>query len=193
MAELKKHTFLLSIIALLLIIKIIIVPVFEWQNELITDIVLLVKKQNKIENVLSQYEKNKKQNELLSMELSKTQQLLFPNQSETDFKLTQQKMLEALLAKHNMKSQNMGWQTYSVLSELSATRYPIKMNITGKHSNLINFVSDIENNKPLIELNSFNVSFKGQREQNLGRITASLTLYLYADVNTEQAIKVTSL
>jgi len=185
MTELKKHALPLTIIVLLLIAKMIIVPIFDWQNALVAEITLLEKRQNKITHVLGKHSHNEQENNELTIELDKLTTIFFPLQTEADFKLTQQKMLESIMAKHTLKSQNIGWQTAKILPEISAIRYPIKMSIEGKHINLINFISDIETSTQHLEIIDFNVSFKGQREKGLGRVTGSLTLYLYANLDAK--------
>ena len=43
MAELKKHAWLLSILFILAIVKFIVTPAIEWQNEILAAIQLLEK------------------------------------------------------------------------------------------------------------------------------------------------------
>jgi hypothetical protein len=38
MADLKKHALLLSLMAMLLVAKFIVVPIFAWQQQVVSDI-----------------------------------------------------------------------------------------------------------------------------------------------------------
>jgi len=189
--ELKKHAVLLFIVALLLLFKVLIIPVFEWQNTELAEIKLLDKRKDKISNVLAEYDDNISKSDALVTELDKIEPILFTFQPESEFKLTQQKMLEVLIKKHRLNTQNMGWLTSSLLPNLLITRYPIKMNMTGQHSDLINFIAALEVNKKLIEIADFNMSLKGQRGESLGQITSSVTLNFFAQniiKNSEKVI-----
>ena len=179
MAELQKHRLLLSLIALLVAIKFVIVPIFSWQATQWADLQRLEQKQYKISQVLQQQNSNSQVNAALTVALNQAKPLFFPDQLETDFKLTQQKILEALLDKHDLKLQNIGWETSTRLTDLDLVRYPIKLSLMGKGINIIEFITAIESKRQYIQVHDFNLSFKGQGDKNLGRITGSMTLHLF--------------
>ena len=57
MEEVKKYSLLLSILAMLFIIKIFIVPIIDWQNNTLLEINNIERKLGKIEKVLSKESK----------------------------------------------------------------------------------------------------------------------------------------
>jgi len=181
MAELKQHSWLIVIVVMLVIAKFIVVPVINWQDTIIADINLLTKKQAKITRVLAQEDENTELDLKLKALLEVSDELFVVTKNESSFKLEQQKMLETLLINHKLKSQNIGWQTPQLLTSLALTRYPIQLRFTGKTSDVIEFTALLENQKQLIEIDTFSYSFKGQNEKLLGQITASLILNLYAN------------
>jgi len=183
MAELKQHALLLMFIALLLVVKFIIIPVFDWQNDVLAKITLLEKKQHKIDKVLLHKDDNTQLNNQLTSVLKQVDGMFFPFQTEANFKLNQQKMLESLLTKHNLTTQNIGWKTSSSFAELDLVRYPIDIRFTGKTTDVIEFIAALEANKQRVEIKTFNLSFKGQREKSLGRINGNITLYLFLEGN----------
>jgi Tfp pilus assembly protein PilO len=181
MAELQKYRLLLSVIAILLAIKFVVIPIFSWQATQLADLQQLEKRQNKIAKVLKQQNSNSQLNAALSVQLNHAKPLFFSYQLETAFKLSQQKKIEALLTKHELKSQNIGWQTSTRLTELGMVRYPIKVSVSGKGSNIIEFITAIETNSQYIKVDEFNLSFKGQRDKSLGRISGFITLHLFVE------------
>ncbi len=181
MAELKQHAWLLSLVAILIIAKFIVVPVFDWQAEILAEITLLEKQQSKITKVLGQKNNTTSANSGLMAALKQAEGLFFPFKTETSFKLTQQKMLEVLLAKYDIRSQHIGWQTATNFKELAVIRYPIQLRFTGKTKDVIDFMVALEAKNELIEINDFNLSLKRQSEQRLGNINGRLTLHFFVN------------
>ena len=186
MAELKQHAWLLSIIFLLVVIKFAIIPVFTWQDKILAKITLLEKKQNKINSLLKNSKSNNRISDELTLMLTPANKLLFPLQKEATFKLRQQESLETLLAKYKLQVQHVGWQTSTTFSGLAMVRYPIDIRFSGKTLAVIDLVSELESITPRIEISDFNFSFRGQTENNLGQITAKITLYLYVENKNHQ-------
>lgn len=190
MAVIKQHGLLLSLMAILVIAKFVVVPVIDWQSNIIADIRLLEKKQAKITTVIATQDDNQKIGVKLSNIIAHVDTLFFPYQGESAFKLSQQKMLEALLAKHELKSQNIGWGIITPLDELSAVRYQLQMRFSGSSINVIEFISALESHPQLIDVIDFNLSLKRQRDEYLGTMSGRMTLHLYAD-NTTKTIGTT--
>jgi hypothetical protein len=186
MSELKQHAWLLFLIAILVIAKFFVIPIFDWQNAVLSEITLLEKKQNKISNVLEQQDDNAKANAQLSLILTEVEQLFFPSQTEAIFKLEQQKVLESLLNKHNLNSENIGWQATNRIDLLDVIRYSIQIRFTGQSTDTIEFITALEANKQRIEVVDFNLTLKGQRAQKLGRMNASVTLFFYVNSHEKQ-------
>lgn len=188
MAELKKHAWLLSILFILAIVKFIVTPAIEWQNEILADIQLLEKKKNKVANVLAKRDKSTIDYKKLSAFVEQGNKVLFPYQQEAAFKLSQQKALESLLTKHNLRVQNIGWQVSTIQEELSVIRYSIQIRFSGESINAIKFMAAIESQEYLIDIKDFNVSLKGQKDQTLGRIDGQVSLYLYVTNSSDGSV-----
>jgi len=180
MAELKKHALLIAFIAILIVIKFVLIPVIEWQDNQLQEIRLLEKKQQKIDKVLLNTSKVENLNLQLNKVLLKVNTALFSYQKESIFKLNQQKMLEAMLKKHDLKLDRIGWKTSAEVSESAMIAYRLEMRLKGKTANVIQFITDLESHDKLIEINKFTVSFKGQNNKKLGTIIGNLTLQLYS-------------
>lgn len=194
MAELKKYALLLSFVVVLLIAKFLVVPIIEWQNAMVAEIRLFEKKQHKISSVLKNNAYNKQLNKDLNAELEKINQLFYPFQTDAAFKLAQQKEIEALLAKHKLILENIGWKVSSVFAAVSVIQYPVKIAINGKSTDIINFIGELDKYEKYIEVVNFNLSFQGQNNQQLGRLTGNLSLNLFANqLPAEQVHKQTNM
>ncbi|SFC52347.1 hypothetical protein [Pseudoalteromonas denitrificans] len=179
MAEFRKHALLLSFMAVLIVAKFIFVPIFDWQNKQLQSIKLLEKKQQKMTSVLTSKNETNEANTSLIKINSVGESFFFPYQTESAFKLKQQKMLETLVTKHKVQIERIAWQVITVFEDLSVKRYQLQLSIKGKTNQVVELFSAFENNEKLIDIKNFNVSFKGQRENTLGQLSGNLTLQLY--------------
>ena len=185
MAELKKHGFLLSVLAVLLVAKFVLVPVIEWQDAMIADIQLLEKKSQKVARVISGESNTNEINLLLSEEVAKGNKLFYPHQAQSKFKLQQQKLIESLLAEHQLKSQNIGWQTPSELTFIQVDKHPLQLRFSGKTLDVMKFIAAIEKLEKKIEVSDFNLSLKKQNENSLGQCDGRLTVNFYVNSTTQ--------
>lgn len=186
MAELKKHALLLLILIILVSAKFIILPVIEWQNTIVADIKLLDKRSQKVTRVITQNDNTIKLNQLLSEEVKRGNELFFPYQTPSKFKLSQQKLIESLLDKYQLKSQNIGWQTSSELTSLYIIKHPLQLRFSGKTLDVIKFIAAIEKLEKNIEVIDFNLSLKKQNESSLGQCNGRVTLNFYVNSFAEQ-------
>jgi len=181
MAELKKHTLLLLTLSFLLLAKFIFLPVIDWQNTMISEIQLLEKKSLKVARVIAGQSSTSKTNLTLSKEVERGNKLFYSHQAPSKFKLTQQKMVESLLDKYQLKSQNIGWQTPSELISLQVIRYPLQLRFSGKTLDVIKFIAATETFERNMEVNNFNLSLKRQDDSSLGYFNGKLTLNFYVN------------
>ena len=186
MAELKQHALLLLMLAILVSVKFIIVPVIDWQNTLVADIQLLEKRSQKVTRIIAEKGKTIKLNQLLNKEVERGNELFFPYQTQSKFKLSQQKLIESLLDEYQLKSQNIGWQTPSELTSLQVIKHPLQLRFSGKTLDVIKFIAAIEKLEKNIEIIDFNLSLKRQNEDSLGQCNGRVTLNFYVNSSAEQ-------
>lgn len=180
MQELKKHAALLVIIGLLSILKFVIVPIFDWQNDALLNIGLLEKKQNKIERLISNQKQAVGDDVKLSEIVNKSEAVFFVQHNESTFKLQQQKKIEDLLSKHNITASNFGWQATKEYVKISAKSYQLLINFSGQSYDVLALMLALETNPKLIGISDFNLRIKGQSKESMGMITGRFTLQLYA-------------
>lgn len=179
MVELKQRVGLLFFLAVLLVAKFILVPVFSWQNETLMNIKSLEKKYYKITNVLSNEAGNAKNLEYVTTQLNKAEHVFFSNQPEANFKLVQQKKIEKLIEEHQIKVANIGWQTVTDIPELSATRYSLQLVFSGLAPDAVTFINTLEAQEQYIKLSEIILALSGQNDQKLGLLRGKLVLEFF--------------
>jgi len=181
MNELKKHAVLLSVLSLLLLVKFIYVPIVDWQNALYLNLQQQEKKLTKIDKVLKQKDKVTQANAQLDKLLAIKTSVFFSQAQESKFQLAQQKMIESLFEKNNVKVTKFAWRKTQQLVTLSANHYKVQVNIKGKTSDLVQLMSAVEHYTPYIEVSDFSLKVQRQKNLLLGTVSGNLTLHLYTD------------
>lgn len=187
MNELKKHANLLIVLLILVCVKFIIVPIVDWQNNTIDVINRLESKQYKINRLISEQESLQSASTQVNENLANAEKLLFPFTNDSTFKLINQKMLEEIFNKYDLKLENVGWITSSNLTDIYVIRYPIELQFSGRTEDLIRCIVHFESYAKLIEIKEFNVTFRGQNQEKMGAVRGRMTLNLYANVGENQS------
>jgi len=193
MAELKKHALLLSLLAILIISKFIIVPIFIWQQQLIIENSSQEKKLAKITRVLTKEGQVNVVNLKLTNELERIERLFFPYQSESAFKLSQQQAFEKLLEKHQLRSSNIGWQTATEYTEQALIRYQVNIRFSGQFVDVVAMYTELESLSPWLEIDNFNISTKSGKNGVIGNIKGgrvTVNLYMHNTPSTSDTPEV---
>jgi hypothetical protein len=181
MIETKKHAALLAVVSILLIAKFIYIPIVDWQNTLHSEIQQQEKKLTKIDKVLKQKGKVTQANAQLEKLLTIKKSVFFPQAEETKFQLKQQKMLENLFEKSQLKLTKFAWRRTQQIVNLSASHHKLQVYFSGKTSHLMQLMSAIESYTPYIEVSDFVLNVKRQKGSLLGMVSGNLILHLYTD------------
>ena len=180
MEEVKKYSLLLSILAMLFIIKIFIVPIIDWQNNTLLEINNIERKLGKIEKGLSKESKLIALNQKVTNELERAEQLFFKTQTESLFKLEQQQKLEALLEKYQINVTNISWSVATPLKEYGLTKYQAKIRFDTKLVKAIDVLTALEKNSPWFEVDEFYLPVKIPESNSIGYSKGGrMTLNLY--------------
>lgn len=185
MNEIKKYAVLLIALSVLVVVKFVYVPIIDWQNDLYLQIKQQENKLNKINKVLSQKESVIQANALLETLLTKTTSIFFLQSEEAKFQLKQQKMLESLFEKYNLKSTKFAWKRTQKLTALTVQHYKLQISLKGRTNKLVQLMSVIESHTPYIEISDFALNVKRQKDLSLGNVTGNITLHLYMNVTED--------
>ncbi|MDT0602811.1 GspMb/PilO family protein [Thalassotalea castellviae] len=163
MTELKQHTGLLILLALLFALKFIVVPIFDWQDNQLLNIVNQEKKLAKVSHVLAKEGLFDDKNKVLAEKLQSAERLVFAYQPEAEFKLNRQQQIEQLLDKHNISSLNIGWQTATPLSEFNMIKYQLQVSFNGSFINIVKMFTELESSEPWLQIDDFNISTRSNQ------------------------------
>jgi hypothetical protein len=179
MQDIKKHKIALSLIALLLIIKFVFVPVFEWQNETLLEVDLLQKQVSRIDNVLNNRQEIESYGDSLANSLAFSSELFLVSSDVSTFELEQQQWLELKIGEYELIAKNIGWSPSQKHAGSNLVAHNVQLNIDGNTSNIIKFIQDLQSQKYYIGVQAFNIRFKSQSGQSLGTGVTRLNLIFY--------------
>ncbi|CAH9056794.1 hypothetical protein PSECIP111854_01865 [Pseudoalteromonas sp. CIP111854] len=178
-AQLQQYPILLSILASLLIAKFFIVPIYDWQNSVIDDNKQLTLRTAKIARVIANEEKNQLHLATLDTELERAEQLLFNFETDVQFKLSRQKELEQLFAKHNANLSSIGWQPVIYFDGVKIKKLVADIRLRASSIEMIKLFNELEN-KTKVGVESFNFDINS-RGSMLGTMQGTMTLNYYLE------------
>jgi hypothetical protein len=181
MEDLKKHALLLTVLAILLSVKFIMVPIFSWQDEVLSDIHRQEKQLLKVAKVLNNDGQVNELGQQVIIDLAAAEKLFFPLNSESSFKLAQQQLIEGYITKHKVALTNLGWQSATELKESALMRYQLSIRFDGLFVDIVTLFAELENHSPWLQIAEFNLSSKAQSSDDIGYIKggrAVINLYM---------------
>lgn len=186
MDEIKKYKTLLLILTGLLLAKFVIVPVLAWQDNIILENKNIQKRLNKAKSLLSNNEQLVAQSNELNETVSNLEKAVFKATPEAEFKLAQQKKLESIVKKNNLKLMNFGWQIISTDEDLNIKRFQIQLSLNGNTTDIIRFMAELEALEQHVDFSDFNIAPKKRGGGALGKVrNARLVFGIYMVANQE--------
>ncbi|MDO6426501.1 hypothetical protein Q4489_05720 [Thalassotalea sp. 1_MG-2023] len=167
---------LLLIVALLAVIRFVIVPIFEWQEEKIDDIDAKITRLDKAENVINRQAK-------LTTLLSDVQQsneeteVLYHNFTSTNaMKLSLQQQVEKIFSQHSVKIKNFTWpnELPGNITELRA-----KVFFDGNTKDLAKLHLALSAQTKLFNIAEWTIHIRKMKEDSLGVASGSLVFSAY--------------
>jgi hypothetical protein len=189
MNELKQKSWLLILLAVLVVIKFIIVPIIDWQTDSLSEIALQQKKLNKMQYLLNNQQKITDQNRQIQHILDTAQTYFFHENDEASFKLNQQKLIEQLITKFSLSSQHIGWSEVIERSPHGIDKYQVEIKVKGKTVDVIRLMADIESHTPRIAISNFNLSLNNKLSNDLGTTDGKISLELFNYLQNNQKDK----
>ena len=185
MKELKKHQFLLSVVALLIIIKWLYVPIVDWQDERYFEIKQKQNRLSKSSAVLKQSNVYSQKNDLLADSLAIANDIFVEKQDDSLFKLEQQKFVEQMLSKLGLSLTRTVWENALESVEPQIKQYKMKVFFKGRTNDMVRYVTELEKHKPYIEVNDFIFNINKRNKEPFGSVSGNLTLSLYMKMSAK--------
>lgn len=174
-----KHQLALGALVILIALKFLIVPLFDWQNEQLAQLANLQKRAVKSQNVIANQSQINQSQQTIVTQLQAINSLLVEYKNETEFKLAMQQQIEQTVAKNQLQINTSSWLPSILVVNERLIRHQLRLNIKGNMLDFINLITLLESSKPKAELKALNINLKGQNAQSLGRVDGTIELAFY--------------
>lgn len=172
-----KRKLMLGVLAVLLIARFVLVPIFDWQQAQISTIEAKQQrlvKANAVVNRLPQLELALAQ----LQESNQVQQARYFKQSSLNaFKLQLQQQIETLFADYDMKISNFSW-VVEIPGQITEAR--AKIAFEGSTANFARLQLAIAQSPKLLNIAQWSLHIKRMSSQSLGQARGSLLLAAYS-------------
>jgi len=172
-----KRKLMLSVLAILLIARFILVPIFDWQQEQILSLEAKQQRLVKTDDIISRLPQiNVKLAELKTTNLQ-LQARYFEHTSSNAFKLELQQKIEALFSKYELKISNFSW-VVEIPNQISEAR--AKISFEGTTANYAMLQLAIAQSPKLLNVVQWTLQIKRMNSKSLGKVNGSLLLSAYS-------------
>ncbi|TMP66225.1 hypothetical protein CWB76_18550 [Pseudoalteromonas sp. S1609] len=184
-----KHQLALGALVILIALKFLIVPLFDWQNSQLAQLANLQKRAVKSQNVIINQSQINQAQQTINAQLKAVNSLFVDYQRESEFKLAMQQQIEQIIANNQLQINTSSWLPSITVANNQLIRHQLRLNLKGKMRDFINLIILLESKTPKVELKSLNINLKGQNNESLGRVegTVELAFYMHQAPNTGEA------
>jgi len=174
-----KHKQLLWLLFILITIKFIILPVYDWQNTIISDNNANYLRLAKSNLVIEQLEQVKASVNTMRARKMELETLFFEHKNPNTFQLEQQQWLEKIFEGNNLEVRNIGWSVPLPIQEWQLVQYGVQVSFSGNIINLIKVEELLESQEKWIDVSQFNFRFNKKRPERLQATSGRVTLNFY--------------
>lgn len=174
-----KHKLALGLLATLLLLKLLLLPLFDWQNEQLSNITNLQKRASKSQSVITNQGQISQSQQRITAQLNAINRLFIDYKNDAEFKLAMQQQIEQSLASNQLQINNTSWLPSILVANEQLMRHQLRLNIKGTLLNFKNFITLLESAPPQAELKTLNINIKGQNSEQLGRVDGTIELAFY--------------
>ncbi|REL34891.1 hypothetical protein [Thalassotalea euphylliae] len=175
-----NQQYLIMLLALLLVAKFILVPIIEWQDELIADTSVKKRQALKAERLLSIETELKQTIENLDEQVAKLNTHV-PKVDEDNFKINTQKSLVGIFNSHKIKIERAAW----LVPPDRGNMYPvtIQLSLSGRMSDFLASHYDIEANFPAAKIEELRININRHLEKSMGTFKGRISLKFFIQSN----------
>ncbi len=174
-----KHQLALGALVILIALKFLIVPLFDWQNSQLAQLANLQKRAVKSQNVIINQSQINQAQQTINAQLEAVNSLFVDYQRESEFKLAMQQQIEQTIANNQLQINTSSWLPSITVANNQLIRHQLRLNLKGKMRDFINLITLLESKTPKAELKSLNINLKGQNNESLGRVEGTIELAFY--------------
>jgi ribosomal protein L23 len=169
----NKRKLMLGVLAVLLLARFILVPVFDWQKGKIAQIAEKEQRLIKTNNVIEHVPQINLALKQLNQNNNKQQERYFVEASSNTFKLQIQQKIEKLFSEHTLKVTNFNWVA-EIPGEIAQARADISFEGTTTQFAMLQLA--IAQLPKALDIKQWTLQVKGMNERSLGDVNGSLIL-----------------
>ncbi|GGA98903.1 GspMb/PilO family protein [Agarivorans gilvus] len=169
MTLLNNRKLLVSILAVLAVLRFVVVPIIDWQNTKASEIESLKSRLEKSKALVAQSDYLQSVKQQVDEQLNNQQQVFFHGDADSASQLKQLQNVEKLLKARELNLRSSRW--LGKLDHDSYTELRLEINITGELIHFIQFISDLETQPLPRRFVEWRVNIKGMTETEMGRLT----------------------
>lgn len=172
----NKRKLMLSVLAVLLIVRFVVVPIFDWQQQQIAQIASQSKKLAKVNRVIDRLPQISQALQNLQQSNQALQSHYYKSASLQAFKLQGQQQIERLFKVHNLQVKNFNWVTDipGTITQLRA-----RISFSGKTKDLAMLQLALARQTKLLDIGQWTLRIKRMNDHSLGDVTGNFLLTAY--------------
>jgi hypothetical protein len=174
-----KHQLALGALAILILLKFVAVPLFDWQNEQLNNLISLQKRASKSHSVIVNQAQITASQQKITAQLTAINKLFVAYKNEAEFKLVMQQQLEQTIAKNQLQINNSSWLPSIAVANGQLMRHQLRLSIKGNMLDFKNLITLLESATPKTALKTVNINIKGQNSERLGQVEGTIELAFY--------------
>ncbi len=178
--DLKRYKLSLILIGLLVFVRFVVYPLYDWQLEQYNTNSMLKNKLERVESLLVAQAEHEAKVKEIQNNISQADSMFLVAKDVASFQLERQQWLEASLVEFELRASNVGWSPKQEISELSLSKFSVQVNLLGTTEQLIRFMTFLHEQPFYVEVSDFNVSFIRQSKTSLGSSRVRVNLAFYA-------------
>jgi len=172
----NKRKLMLAVLAVLLLTRFILVPIFDWQQEQIDQITKKEQRLVKTNNIITRLPQVQAALAQLKESNQKQQDRYFNQSLSNTFKLQLQQKTELLFSEHDLKVTNFNWVA-EIPAEITQAR--AKISFEGATKDFAMLQLEIAQLPKLLNIAQWTLHIKRMNDHSLGNVKGSILLTAY--------------
>lgn len=174
-----KNPLLILFLLALLSLKFLLIPMLEWQNDIVWELSQNSKRLSRSLNAINNIQKNEQHLEELENINKKVEALFYPYSDSSSFQLEKQQWLEKMVSELGLTVTNIGWSYVADVVDVPARRYRLDIGLSGPTSKIPELFLVLESQQQWIQVYQFSFSFAGQEGSDLGKVSGNVEVVFF--------------
>ncbi|WP_462170284.1 hypothetical protein [Pseudoalteromonas xiamenensis] len=153
----EQRPFLVVLLTILIVVKFLLQPLFEWQEQKQQEIAMLSNKLTKYRAIDQAEASLNDTADMTVKRLNSIQTLFYPSQDTTLFQLEQQKIIEKELEANNIVVNSFNWELPFNIPSSEVVKLMAIINIEAKAEGNLKWLLDREKSAPTFFVDEFNL------------------------------------